>query len=235
MVFWEGAMKEERSRPMTPLMAYFSVIRDPWIERNKLYPHTKLSSLPFWRLPPQPRAGEDIERYGKTKEAWLRKFLSMEHGIPHHDAYRRVMSRIKPEEIERCFMNWARAVRKEYEREIIAIDGKTVRGHFKGGGKALHMVSAWAEENRLVLGQVKTEEKSNEITAIPTLLEKLALKGCIVTIDAMGCQYKIADKVVEKKADYLFSLKKNQETLYGTYRNISRTWIFPCRWARTGI
>jgi hypothetical protein len=91
-------------------------------------------------------------------------------------------------------MNWVRAVKKDYEREIIAIDGKTVRGHFKTGGKALHIVSAQAVENRLVFGQVKTEEKSNEITAIPTLLEKLALEGCIVTIDAMGCQHKTAGK-----------------------------------------
>jgi hypothetical protein len=98
------------------------------------------------------------------------------------------MGRIKPEEIERCFMNWVRAVKKDYEREIIAIDGKTVKGHFKGGGKALHIVSARAAENRLVFGQVKTEEKSNKITAIPTLLEKLALEGCIVTTGAMGCQ-----------------------------------------------
>jgi predicted transposase YbfD/YdcC len=124
------------------------------------------------------------------------------------------MSRIAPEEIERCFMNWVRAIKKEYEREIIAIDGKTVRGYFKTGGEALHIVSAWATENRLVFGQVKTEEKSNEITAIPKLLEHLALEGCIVTIDAMGRQHKIARDVVRKKADYLFSLKANQETLY---------------------
>jgi predicted transposase YbfD/YdcC len=124
------------------------------------------------------------------------------------------MCRIAPEEIEECFMDWVRAIRRDYEREIIAIDGKTVRGHFRSGAKALHIVSAWATENRLVFGQVKTEEKSNEITAIPTLLEKLALEGCIVTIDAMGCQHKIADLVVQKKADYLFSLKGNQETLH---------------------
>jgi predicted transposase YbfD/YdcC len=157
---------------------------------------------------------EDIERYGNAKKAWLSRFLKLEHGIPHHDVYRRVMYRIKPEEIENCFMNWVRAVKREYGREIIAIDGKTVRGHFKSGGKGLHIVSAWATENRLVFGQIKTEEKSNEITAIPGLLEKLALEGCIVTTDAMGCQYKIADKIVEKKADYLFCLKGNQETLH---------------------
>jgi hypothetical protein len=116
-------------------------------------------------------------------------------------------------------MNWVRAIKREYEREVAdfksdAIDGKTVRGHFKAGGKASRIVSAWATENRLVFGQVKTEEKSEEITAIPTLLEKVALEGCIVTIDAMGCQYKNADQVAAKKADYLFSLKGNQGTLH---------------------
>jgi predicted transposase YbfD/YdcC len=160
---------------------------------------------------------EDIEGYAKAKEVWLRRFLKLEHGIPPHDVYRRVMIRIRPEEIEDCFMNWVRAIKKDYEREIIAIDGKTVRGYFKAGpgGKALQIVSAWATRNRLVFGQVKTDEKSNEITAIPSLLEKLALAGCIVTIDAMGCQYKIADQIVGQKADYLFSLKENQESLYG--------------------
>jgi hypothetical protein len=128
------------------------------------------------------------------------------------------MGRIIPEEIERCFMNRVRAVKKDYEREIIAIDGKTVRGHFKGGGKALHMVSAWAVENRPVFCRVKTEEKSNEITAIPALLEKPALEGSIVTIDAMGCRHKIADRVVQQKADYLFLLKKNRETPYEDVR-----------------
>jgi hypothetical protein len=143
----------------------------------------------------------------------------MVFGIPHHDVYRRVMGRIKPEEIEQCFMNWVRAIKKEYKREITAIDGKTVRGHFKArnGGKALHIVSARATGNWLVFGQVKTGEKSNKITAIPALSEKPVLTDCIVTIDAAdvkseGCQYKTADQAVKKKADYLFSLKGNRES-----------------------
>jgi predicted transposase YbfD/YdcC len=113
-------------------------------------------------------------------------------------------------------MAWVRAIKQDTEREVIAIDGKTVRGSFntRQGSKAIHLVSAWATENRLVFAQVKTEEKSNEITAIPVLLEMIALKGCIVTIDAMGCQYKIANQIVKAGADYVFSLKENQETLY---------------------
>jgi predicted transposase YbfD/YdcC len=197
-------------------MTYCSVIRDPRIERNKRYPLYEVIVVTILAVIALAQGWEAIERYGKAKEAWLRRFLKLKHGIPHHDGYRRVISRILPEEIEQCFMNEVRAIKKEYERESIAIDGKTVRGHFKtgAGGKAPHIVSAWARENRLVFGQVKTEEKSNEITAIPTVLEKLALEGCIVTIDAMGCQYKIADQIVPQKADYLFSLKENQETLY---------------------
>jgi predicted transposase YbfD/YdcC len=108
-------------------------------------------------------------------------------------------------------MNWVRSIKEQTCREIIAIDGKTVKGAFNAeSGKSLHIVSAWAASNRLVFGQVKTDEKSNEITAIPTLLDKIALEGSIVSIDAMGCQYKIADKIVKKKADYVFSLKGNQ-------------------------
>jgi predicted transposase YbfD/YdcC len=113
-------------------------------------------------------------------------------------------------------MEWVRAIKRDITREVIAIDGKTVRGSFNArkGCKAIHLVSAWATENRLVFAQVKTEEKSNEITAIPTLLDMIVLKGCIVTIDAMGCQYKIADQIVQAGADYLFALKENQESLY---------------------
>jgi predicted transposase YbfD/YdcC len=164
---------------------------------------------------------EDIEKYGKAKEAWLRKFLPLHNGIPKHDVYRRVFTRLKSEAVASCFMAWVRAIKRDIDREVAdlqsdAIDGKTVRGSFntRQETKAIHLVSAWATENRLVFAQVKTEEKSNEITAIPTLLELIALKGCIVTIDAMGYQYKIADQIVAAQADYLFALKENQETLY---------------------
>ena len=204
---------ENEEKPLAPIMTYFSVIQDPRIERNKLYPLEEIIVITILATIAMAQGWEDIERYGRAKEAWLRRFLALENGIPRHDVYRRVITRIAPEEIGACFMRWVRAIKQDYEREIIAIDGKTVRGHFKGGSKAIHIVSAWATENRLVFGQVKTDEKSNEITAIPTLLEKVALEGCIVTIDAMGCQYKIADQIVKKKADYLFSLKGNQETL----------------------
>jgi hypothetical protein len=113
-------------------------------------------------------------------------------------------------------MAWVRAIKQDRNREVTAIDGKTLRGSFntRQGNKAIHLVSAWATENRLVFAQVTTEEQSDEITEIPALLEMIALKGCIVTIDAMGCQYKIANQIVSAGADYVFSLKENQETLY---------------------
>jgi predicted transposase YbfD/YdcC len=197
-------------------MAYFSVIKDPRVELHRKYPLTEVIAITILAVMSFARGWEDIERYGKAKKAWLSKFLRLEHGIPPHDVYRRVFCRIKPKDIETCFMNWVRDIKRNVKREVIAIDGKTVRGSFnpKDGSKAIHLVSAWATENRLVFGQVKTEEKSNEITAIPTLLDMMALEGCIVTIDAMGCQYEIASKIVKAKADYLFSLKGNQGTLH---------------------
>jgi predicted transposase YbfD/YdcC len=199
-----------------PLIDYFKDIKDPRIERNKAYPLVEVIVITLLAIMAFAEGWEDIEKYGKAKEPWLRKFLPLQHGIPKHDVYRRVFVRLNSEAIEQSFMAWVRAIKRDIEREVIAIDGKTVRGSFntREDHKAIHLVSAWATENRLVFAQVKTGEKSNEITAIPTLLEMIALKGCIVTIDAMGCQYKIADQIVGAQADYLFSLKENQETLY---------------------
>ncbi|MDR0599894.1 MAG: ISAs1 family transposase [Treponema sp.] len=133
---------------IAPLTAYLSVIRDPRVERNKLYPLEEVIIITILAVIALAQGWEDIERYAKAKKDWLGRFLRLEHGIPPHDVYRRVMSQLKPEEVERCFMEWVRAIRKGYEREVAAIDGKTVRGHFKPGegGKAFHVVSAWARQ-----------------------------------------------------------------------------------------
>jgi predicted transposase YbfD/YdcC len=197
-------------------MAFFSTLEDPRATVNRLYPLEEVVAITILAVMSFAKGWEDIEQYGQAKAEWLGKFLKLEHGIPKHDVFRRVFCRLKPGAAEECFMNWVRAIKTEYQKEVIAIDGKTVKGSFnaKTGEKAIHLVSAWATENRLVFGQVKTAEKSNEITAIPTLLDKIALRGCIVTIDAMGCQYEIANQIVKGKADYLFSLKGNQETLH---------------------
>jgi predicted transposase YbfD/YdcC len=208
---------EEGKKPVgvAPIMEYFSGIPDPRSKINRLYPLDEVVVITILAVMSFAKGWEDIERYGKAKRKWLAKHLELKHGIPKHDVYRRVFAVLKPELIEACFMNWVRAIKQNTEREIIAIDGKTAKGSFNAEtGKALHIVSAWATANRLVFGQVKTEDKSNEITAIPVLLDKIALEGSIVSIDAMGCQYKIANKIIKKKADYLFSLKGNQGNLH---------------------
>ena len=157
----------------------------------------------------------DIETFGSVKESWFRKFLELPHGIPSHDTLARVFALLDPEQFNRCFLSWVSAINPGYDQEIVNIDGKTLRrSHDKSNGKsAIHMVSAWANNAGLTLAQVKVDEKSNEITAIPELLELLELQGCIVTIDAMGTQRAIAQRIIEKQADYLLALKGNQETL----------------------
>lgn len=158
----------------------------------------------------------EIEAYGKAKKEWLKTFLELPNGIPSHDTFGRVFSIIQPDKFSDCFINWVNSVFIKTEGQVIAIDGKTLRrSHNRSKNKsAIHMVSAWASENKIVLGQIKTDEKSNEITAIPELLNLLEIKGCIVTIDAMGCQKNIAQKIVEKEADYILSLKGNQGKLH---------------------
>jgi predicted transposase YbfD/YdcC len=158
---------------------------------------------------------EDIVDFCRVRENWFREKLGLilENGIASHDTFQRVFQLIKPEEMEAGFLSWVKSITEKTKGEIISIDGKTVCGSRDTKAKAIHMVSAWANANQLVLGQVKTDEKSNEIKAIPTLLEMLELKGCIVTIDAAGCQKKIAKQITEAEADYVFGLKGNQESL----------------------
>jgi predicted transposase YbfD/YdcC len=207
---------------LPPLMKYFSHIEDPRREtKNKKYPLIEVIVIAFLAVMSGADGWESMERYGVMRKKWLGRFLALAEGIPKHDVYRRVLYAIRSELLEACFMNWVRDIKQDIQREVIAIDGKTVRGmatksRFNAGTevKSIHLVSAWATENQLVFAQVQTEEKSNEITAIPVLLEQIAIAGCIVTIDAMGCQYEIADKIVKKEADYVFSLKGNQEILH---------------------
>lgn len=158
----------------------------------------------------------NIQEYCEAKKEWLSKFLSLENGIPSHDTFNRVISSIDSEHFERCFIEWVSELIKITDvKEIVNIDGKTIRGAKQHGKKSpIHMVSAWAHNNNLVLGQVKVNEKSNEITAIPTLLEVLSVENSIVTIDAMGCQTAIAEKIIEKQADYVLAVKNNQEQLF---------------------
>ena len=157
-----------------------------------------------------------IEQFGQAKEKWFRTFLHLPNGIPSHDTFRRVFAQLEPEAFQACFVSWMQGIAHLSQGEIVPIDGKCLRrSHDRGSGKvAIYMVSAWASTNRLVLGQRKTEEKSNEITAIPELLSRLALAGCIVTIDAIGCQTNIAQQIIQQEADYVLALKGNQGTLH---------------------
>ena len=155
-----------------------------------------------------------VAQFGRAKRSWLNTFLDLPHGIPSHDTFGKVFALIRPEAFEECFKAWAAAVSKEIHG-VLAIDGKTLRRSFDTavGKSALHMVSAWAADNGAVFGQLATEEKSNEITAIPKLLSLLDIKGLIVTIDAMGCQKQIAKQIVEQGGDYVLAVKDNQPTL----------------------
>ena len=162
----------------------------------------------------------EMEEFGQARYEWLQGFLELPHGIPSHDTFGRVFARLSAVAFQRCFASWIQAVFTVTQGQVIAIDGKTLRRSYdRGSGKAaIHMVSAWANANRLVLGQVKTDDKSNEITAIPKLLQLLEVKGCIVTIDAMGCQRAIAAQIIQRGGDYVLALKGNQPGLYEAVR-----------------
>jgi predicted transposase YbfD/YdcC len=157
-----------------------------------------------------------VEQFGRAKQAWFETFLALPSGIPSHDTFWRVFRHLDSAQFEQCFLRWIGAIQQLTEGEVVALDGKQLRrSHDAAAGKAaIHMVSAWATRNRLVLGQRKVDDKSNEITALPELLQALDLQGCIVTIDAMGCQTEIAETIVAQEADYVLALKENHPLLY---------------------
>jgi predicted transposase YbfD/YdcC len=195
---------------------HFAPIEDPRIERTKRH---KLIDIIVIAICGVICGAEDwvaIERFGQAKLEWFQTFLELPNGIPSHDTFGRVFGLLNPEQFQHSFLSWVQTLAEMSLGQIIAIDGKMLRHSFdRGLGKAaIHMVSAWASVNRLVLGQLKVAEKSNEITAIPELLKLLVLKGCIVTIDAMGCQTEIVALIVEQEADYVISLKGNQGSLH---------------------
>jgi len=198
------------------IIDHFSTLKDPRIERHKRHRLEDIIVLSICGVLSGAEGWEAIEHYGQAKLEWLRQFIPLEHGIPADDTIARVMSRLSAKGLQESFMNWVMAVSEATEGAIVAIDGKTLRRSFDRarGKSAIHRVSAWGSANGLVLGQLKTEEKSNEITAIPKLLEMLELKGCIVTIDAMGCQKDIAEQIIEQGGDYVLAVKGNQGQLH---------------------
>jgi predicted transposase YbfD/YdcC len=201
--------------PPTSISEHFAALTDPRVERCKVHPLVEIVTIALCGV----ICGADdwvaIEAFGQEKEAWLRTFLRLPGGIPSHDTFGRVFARLDPNEFRQCFLAWVRAVVGEVGAQVVAVDGKTLRGSRdrSAGKEALHLVSAWATASGLVLGQVATDAKSNEITAIPTLLRLLALEGATVTIDAMGCQTAIAAQIMEQGADYVLALKDNHPAL----------------------
>lgn len=197
------------------LTSIFGQIDDPRSDINKLHNLNDILLIGIISVICAADTWKNMEGYAKAKEDFLRTFLELPNGIPSHDTFNRVFSAIDSEQFEDCFIQWINTLAKITQGEVVAIDGKTIRGAKANGKKSpVHMVSAWANDNNLVLGQVKVNEKSNEITAIPKLLEVLSIKGAIVTIDAMGCQTDIAAKIISKKADYILAVKDNQKLLH---------------------
>ena len=201
--------------PTTDLASHFAALPDPRVDRTKRHALLDILTIALCAVICGADSWVEVEQFGHAKEAWLRTFLPLPNGIPAHDTFGRVFARLDPQAFERCFLRWVRSVAGDAAAQVVAIDGKTLRrSHDHTAGRsALHMVSAWATASRLVLGQVAVEAKSNEITAIPALLNVLDLAGATVTIDAMGCQTAIARQIRAGEADYVLALKDNHPTL----------------------
>jgi predicted transposase YbfD/YdcC len=205
-----------KTQTPTTLVEHFSSITDPRIDRTKRHKLIDILVIAICATICGADGWEEFELFGQAKQQWFESFLELPNGIPSDDTFRRVFCRIAPSQFQQCFLEWVRSVSELTEGQVIAIDGKQSRRSYdRATGKtAINMVSAWASENKMVLGQVKVDTKSNEITAIPELLAMLEIAGCIVTIDAIGCQTQIAARIVEQEADYLLAVKGNQGTLH---------------------
>lgn len=194
---------------------YFSELTDPR-RRKVTYPLVNIVVMALCAVLSGADDFVSIADWANTKKTWLAKFLDMSAGVPSHDRFNAILAALKPAEFEKCLLNWITALHEITDGQVVAIDGKTLRRSFdKASSKApIHMVSAWATANHISLGQVVTDAKSNEITAIPKLLQILEIKGCLVTIDAMGCQKEIAKKILDQGADYVLAVKENQPKLH---------------------
>jgi predicted transposase YbfD/YdcC len=204
-------------------LKYFAELKDPRVERTREHLLEEILLIAIAAILSGAGGWNEIEQYGKAKQEWLKTFLCLPAGIPSHDTFNRVFQALDPQELEKGFVAWVRSIARLTAGEVVAIDGKALRGTRKAGAKGIvHLVSAWANSNNLVLAQRKVDDKSNEITAIPKLLQALELSGTVVTIDAMGCQKTIARKIVDKKADYILAVKDNQLLLLDDIRDSFR-------------
>jgi predicted transposase YbfD/YdcC len=204
------------TRSSASILDHFADLNDPRVERSRRHDLLDIIALTVCAVLSNCDSWEDIETYGNTKYDWLKTFLNLPNGIPSHDTIGRVFQRLDPTALRDCLLGWTAALARTNSGRVIPIDGKTLRGSLDraNGTSALHLVSAWAAELNLTLGQVATDAKSNEITAIPKLLQILDLEGAIVTIDALGCQKEIAAKIRDGKGDYVLQLKANHGKLY---------------------
>lgn len=203
------------TRPGTQLAQHFASLPDPRIDRTKHHPLLSSITIALCAVICGAESWDEIASFGVIRRDWFASFLDLPHGIPAHDTFNRVFAALDPVQFRVCFLQWTQAIAGVLPAQVIAVDGKTLRhSHDRRQGKqAIHLVSAWATTNRLVLGQIKVDDKSNEITAIPELLRQLALQGCLVSIDAMGCQRAIAQQIVDQGGDYVLALKGNQRML----------------------
>lgn len=202
------------THPKLSLLDHFKDLPDPRVQRRCDHELSHVLIIGLCTLLCGGSDFNDMADFGRAKQDWFKTFLPLRHGIPSHDTFNRVFAALKPEAFLDCFLRWTQSLRQTVAHEIVALDGKALRRALNRGQSPRYIVSAWAQGNGLVLGQLKVADKSNEITAIPQLLRVLELAGCIVTIDAMGCQKTIAKEIIEADADYVLALKGNQGTVH---------------------
>jgi predicted transposase YbfD/YdcC len=203
-----------QTHPKLSLIEHFKDLPDPRVQGRTDHDLIDVLVIAVCALLCGATGFDDMADFGQAKQAWFKTFLTLRNGIPSHDTFNRVFAALKPAAFLDCFLRWTQSLRQAVAHEIVAVDGKALRRAGPRGQSARYLISAWAQSNRLVLGQLKVADKSNEITALPHLLRVLELAGCIVTVDAMGCQKTIAKEINEADADYVLALKGNQETVH---------------------